>query len=174
MEIPATLPSPVSRSPSRPTSRRVIDYKTRSSDVLTGSYVFDGAQTTQPDQFNLRINEITTQRNLFSFQETHTFAHNLVNSARFGGQPGCCGDWSDPHCIAADRKRTAVRATKAQTADRNFVQRLYSRFAFVAFLALLAFLEISNLRVLNTLHGFDSHRLHHFPPLTIYFYSSAE
>ncbi len=38
----------------------------------------------QPDQFNLRINEITTQRNLFSFQETHTFAHNLVNSARFG------------------------------------------------------------------------------------------
>src|SRR5216683_275617 len=73
MEIPATLPSPVSRSPPRPTSRRVIDYKIRSSDVLTGSYVFDGAQTTQPDQFNL-----------FSFQETHTFAHNLVNSARFG------------------------------------------------------------------------------------------
>jgi Carboxypeptidase regulatory-like domain/TonB dependent receptor len=61
-----------------------IDYKIRSSDVLTGSYVFDGAQTTQPDQFNLRINEITTQRNLLSFQETHTFALNLVNSARFG------------------------------------------------------------------------------------------
>jgi Carboxypeptidase regulatory-like domain len=61
-----------------------IDYKIRSSDVLTGSYVFDGAQTTQPDQFNLRINEITTQRNLFSFQETHTFTGNLVNSARFG------------------------------------------------------------------------------------------
>jgi len=32
----------------------------------------------------------------------------------------------------------------------------------VAFLALLAFLEISNLRVLNTRHGFDSNRLHHF------------
>jgi Carboxypeptidase regulatory-like domain len=61
-----------------------IDYKIRSSDALTGSYVFDGAQTTQPDQFNLRINEITTQRNLFSFQETHTFTHHLVNSARFG------------------------------------------------------------------------------------------
>ena len=61
-----------------------VDYKIRSSDVLTGSYVFDSAQTTQPDQFNLRINEITTQRNLFSFQETHTFPGNLVNSARFG------------------------------------------------------------------------------------------
>jgi Carboxypeptidase regulatory-like domain/TonB-dependent Receptor Plug Domain len=61
-----------------------IDYKIRSSDALTGSYVFDGAQTTQPDQFNLRINEITTQRNLFSLQETHSFAHHLVNSARLG------------------------------------------------------------------------------------------
>jgi hypothetical protein len=61
-----------------------VDYKIRSSDVLTGSYVFDGAQTTQPDQFNLRINEITTQRNLFAFQETHTFTANLVNSVRFG------------------------------------------------------------------------------------------
>ncbi len=61
-----------------------IDDKIRPSDVLTGSYVFDGAQTTQPDQFNLRINEITTQRNLFSFQETHAFARNLVNTARFG------------------------------------------------------------------------------------------
>jgi carboxypeptidase family protein len=61
-----------------------LDYKIRDSDVLTGSYVFDGAQTTQPDQFNLRINEITTQRNLFAFQETHAFTGNLVNSARFG------------------------------------------------------------------------------------------
>lgn len=48
---------------------------------------------------------------------------------------------------------------KSQTADRNFVQRLYSRFAFLAFLALLAFFEISNLRVLNTPRGFDSRRL---------------
>ena len=61
-----------------------IDYQFRPSDLLTGSYVFDGAQTTQPDQFNLRINEITTQRNLFSFQESHTFTPNLVNVVRFG------------------------------------------------------------------------------------------
>ena len=61
-----------------------IDAKIRRSDALTGAYVFDGAQTTQPDQFNLRINEITTQRNLLSLQETHTFTRNLINSARFG------------------------------------------------------------------------------------------
>ena len=61
-----------------------IDYRIRSSDALTGSYVFDGAQTTQPDQLNLRINEIRTQRNLLSFQETHSFTQDLTNSARFG------------------------------------------------------------------------------------------
>jgi hypothetical protein len=61
-----------------------IDYQFRPPDLLTGSYVFDGAPTTQPDQFNLRINEITTQRNLFSFRESHTFTPNPVNVARFG------------------------------------------------------------------------------------------
>ena len=43
----------------------------------------------------------------------------------------------------------------------DFVQGLYSRFAFLALLALLAFLEISNLCVINTWSGFDSRRLHH-------------
>ena len=54
---------------------------------------------------------------------------------------------------------TVVRATKAQTADCNFVQRLYSRFAFLAFLAFLALLEIGNLRILNTSPGSDGKRL---------------
>jgi hypothetical protein len=35
-----------------------------------------------------------------------------------------------------------------------------SRFAFLAFFALFAFLTISNLLVINALHGFDSRRLH--------------
>jgi hypothetical protein len=48
---------------------------------------------------------------------------------------------------------SSVRAMKSHTADRNFVQRLYSRFAFLAFLAFLALLEISNLRVLNISPG---------------------
>src|SRR5260370_39317831 len=83
MEIPATLPSPVSRSPPRPTSRRVSTIRFGAPTFLPGR-MSSMVRRRQPDQFNLRINEITTQRNLFSFQETHTFAHNLVNSARFG------------------------------------------------------------------------------------------
>ena len=44
--------------------------------------------------------------------------------------------------------------------ELDFVQRLYSRFAFLALLAFLPFLEISNLRVLKARHGFDSRRFH--------------
>jgi hypothetical protein len=61
-----------------------IDLQPRPADLLTGTYVFDGANTSQPDQFNLRINEIRTQRNLLSFQETHTFNPKATNSFRFG------------------------------------------------------------------------------------------
>ena len=45
--------------------------------------------------------------------------------------------------------------------ERHFVQRLYSRFAFLAFLALLASPEFNKLRVFNILRGFGSRRLHH-------------
>jgi hypothetical protein len=61
-----------------------IDLQPRPADLLTGTYVFDGANTSQPDQFNLRINEIRTQRNLLSFQEAHTFNPKATNSFRFG------------------------------------------------------------------------------------------
>jgi hypothetical protein len=43
----------------------------------------------------------------------------------------------------------------------DFVQRLYSRFAFLGLSCRgFAFLRISNFRVINALPGFDSHRLH--------------
>jgi hypothetical protein len=42
-----------------------------------------------------------------------------------------------------------------------FVQRLYSRFAFLVSLALLAIPGINNFSVFNGLRGFDSRRLHH-------------
>lgn len=61
-----------------------VDARWRKSDVFTGSYVFDGAQTTQPDQFNLRLNEIRTRRNLVSLQETDTFNAKTTNSLRLG------------------------------------------------------------------------------------------
>lgn len=61
-----------------------VDHKLHVNDALSGSYVFDGAQTTQPDQFNLLINEIKTKRNLLSLQETHAFSQTLLNSFRLG------------------------------------------------------------------------------------------
>jgi hypothetical protein len=44
---------------------------------------------------------------------------------------------------------------------RHYVQHLYSRFAFLAFFAVLAALGINNLSVFNNLPGFDSRRFHH-------------
>jgi len=61
-----------------------IDHKFSDRDLLIGSYVFDQAQTTQPDQFNLRLNQLTTRRNLLSLQENHSFSNTLLNSFRFG------------------------------------------------------------------------------------------
>src|SRR5215469_2286850 len=60
------------------------DAQLRPADLLTVSYVFDRADTTQPDPFDIRIDEIRTQRNLLSFQESHTVNPHLSNSLRLG------------------------------------------------------------------------------------------
>jgi hypothetical protein len=60
------------------------DFRLRKQDVLTTSYVFDRAQTTQPDSYNVRVDEIRTQRNLIAIQETHTFNSKMINSVRLG------------------------------------------------------------------------------------------
>jgi hypothetical protein len=52
---------------------------------------------------------------------------------------------------------------KSHRRDLDFVQSLYSRCAFLAIVAFLAFLAISNLRVLKARHGFDSRRFHQLP-----------
>jgi outer membrane receptor protein involved in Fe transport len=60
------------------------DIVLRKQDVLTTSYVFDRAQTTQPDSYDVRIDEIRTQRNVMALQETHTFSPKVINSLRLG------------------------------------------------------------------------------------------
>ena len=60
------------------------DIHLRQSDVFTASYVFDRADTTQPDPFDIRIDEIRTQRNLISAGETHIFSPSTSNSIRLG------------------------------------------------------------------------------------------
>ena len=43
---------------------------------------------------------------------------------------------------------------------KNFVQRLYSRFGILCVVRVLCVPEINNLRIISTLPGFDSRRLH--------------
>ena len=61
-----------------------MDAKVGSADTLTLAYVVDDSKTTQPDQFDLRINEITTTRQLVSFAGAHTFTQRLTTSSHFG------------------------------------------------------------------------------------------
>jgi hypothetical protein len=61
-----------------------VDHNFSSRDLLSVSYVFDQAQTTQPDQFNLRLNQLRTKRNLLALQETHTFNTQWLNTLRAG------------------------------------------------------------------------------------------
>jgi hypothetical protein len=61
-----------------------VDAKLSAADALTGTYVLDSSNTTQPDQFDMRINEITTKRQVVSLAEGHTFSQTLRNSATFG------------------------------------------------------------------------------------------
>jgi hypothetical protein len=53
-------------------------------DVFSVSYVIDRASTTQPDTYDILLNQIRTQRNLVSSQETHAFSTKTSNSLRLG------------------------------------------------------------------------------------------
>lgn len=61
-----------------------IDAKLGDADTVTLAYVLDDSKTTQPDQFDLRINEITTSRQLISLAEAHRLTQRLTNSSHFG------------------------------------------------------------------------------------------
>lgn len=61
-----------------------VDHKFNDRDSLSGSWVVDTAQTTQPDAFNVRINAIETHRNVFSLQERHVLNPQSVNFLRLG------------------------------------------------------------------------------------------
>lgn len=61
-----------------------MDAKVGDADTATLAYVMDDSKTTQPDQFNVRINEITTNRQLVSFAEAHTVTQGLTISSHFG------------------------------------------------------------------------------------------
>ena len=61
-----------------------LDHKISNSDSLFGSYQYDGATLTQPDQANDVLTGNTTGRAYVALEETHIFNSQIVNSARFG------------------------------------------------------------------------------------------
>ncbi|SPF46440.1 TonB-dependent receptor plug [Candidatus Sulfopaludibacter sp. SbA4] len=60
------------------------DYTITDKDSLHGTYALDRGTTTQPDGLNVVSNVNTTNRQVGSLEETHTFGSALLNTARFG------------------------------------------------------------------------------------------
>src|SRR6202022_595193 len=61
-----------------------VDHKLSMNDSLSGTYLFDDTDFTQPDNFNNDILNSHTRRQTVVLQESHTFSANLVNAARVG------------------------------------------------------------------------------------------
>ncbi len=60
------------------------DYTISDKDSMHGTYVLDRGTTTQPDGLNVVTNVNTTNRQVASLEETHTFTPELLNTVRFG------------------------------------------------------------------------------------------
>jgi hypothetical protein len=61
-----------------------VDHKLSMNDSLSGTYLFDDTDFTQPDNFNNNNLNSHTRRETVVLQESHTFGANLVNAARVG------------------------------------------------------------------------------------------
>ncbi len=61
-----------------------FDHTISANDKLTGTYVFDRANTVEPDQLDFKLNGVETRRHLLSLAESHTFNANTTLSSRFG------------------------------------------------------------------------------------------
>lgn len=60
------------------------DHHISTADSLTGTYVFDTAGITQPDEMNNKNTGFSSRRQVVTLEETHTFTSKLVNALRFG------------------------------------------------------------------------------------------
>lgn len=60
------------------------DHALTHKDALAGTYVFDRANTSQPDLLNVILTANRTNRQIVTLQDSHTFSDKLLNSARFG------------------------------------------------------------------------------------------
>ena len=61
-----------------------VDHRLSDKDSIFGSYQYDSATATQPDQANELLVGNKTGRTYIAIEETHVFNSRLINSARFG------------------------------------------------------------------------------------------
>jgi TonB-dependent receptor-like protein len=61
-----------------------VDHTIGENDKLSGTYVFDRANTVEPDSLDFKLNGIETRRHLLSLAESHAFGANTTLSSRFG------------------------------------------------------------------------------------------
>jgi hypothetical protein len=61
-----------------------IDHRLSASDSLFGTFVFDKAQISSPDGYNIKNNGNQSRRYTVALEESHIFSPALVNTARFG------------------------------------------------------------------------------------------
>jgi hypothetical protein len=61
-----------------------MDHTFSARDNLFGTYSFDGSKLDQTDEFDNKIINARTRRQIVTIQENHIFRPNMVNSVRFG------------------------------------------------------------------------------------------
>jgi hypothetical protein len=61
-----------------------LDHTFSSKDTLFGTYMFDNSNLNQTDEFNNKIINARTRRQIVTMQENHIFSPTLLNSARLG------------------------------------------------------------------------------------------
>ena len=61
-----------------------VDHSFSTKDQLFGTYMFDDSPLTQNDEFNNKIIDARTRRQIVTLQENHIFSPSLLNSFRVG------------------------------------------------------------------------------------------
>src|SRR6202166_4284798 len=61
-----------------------FDHRISNSDSLTGSYFFDSGPQSQADPLGNTVHNVFSRRQMGSFEETHIFSPQLLNTVRLG------------------------------------------------------------------------------------------
>ncbi len=92
-----------------------LDHKISTNDSLTGSYFFDSGPQSQADPLANTVHQVFSRRQMGSFEETHIFSPQLVNTVRLGFSRAL-GKINDPISGDAVAKDAALAIAPGATA----------------------------------------------------------